>query len=249
MIAKDVGFITKRFNFRDTSIITTIYTKKFGKINGLFKGFYTNKKEFSSSLDMYTLNEFVFYPRTSDIWLVSYADIISNYCFLRSDFKKNSAASMITSVVNKATMLQDKNTKVFTLLKKTLDAIFDYPDKRIVYIFLIKFLTISGFKPEFNLCMSCHGQYENQVFFSVLAGGLLCEKCKNAYPDAHKICLETSNTISYIQNKDFSRALRVNPTHKCENEIISILKRFLEYHLSMDPFFIFSEQKPLMNSV
>jgi len=236
MITKDLGFIIKRWNFRETSLLATIYTKNYGKINGLFKGFYTFKKEFSSSLDIFTLNEFVFYPRDTEIWLVSYVDLIQEYSFLKDNLEKNMIASTFLHIINKSFPLQDKNRQVFFLLKDSLYNLMVGDEKKILYIFLIKFLTISGFKPEFNLCINCHNPYTEKVFFNTKEGGLICEKCKDLKTDSLQISLETSLTISYIQKNNFPHLMRINLTLKCEEEVVFILKKFLEHHLNFDLF-------------
>ena len=236
MITKDLGFVLKRFNFRDTSLLATIYTENFGKINGLFKAFYPYRREFTTSLDIFTLNEFIFYPRRSEIWLVSHADITCDYALLRNDFEKNITAATLIRVVDKASALHDKNKDVFNLLKDSLDNLKNESNRKIIYIFLIKFLTISGFKPEFGLCINCHVSFKDKVFFSTLKGGLLCQNCKSIKADAHLISLETSSTVEYIQRNNFPQVARINPSSKCEEEIILILQKFLAHHLNLDPF-------------
>jgi len=237
MIDKDAGFIIKRINFRETSLLASIYTMKFGKIQGLFKGFHTNKKEFSSSLDIFTLNEFVLYPRKSDIWLVSYAELIEGYDFLRKDIDRNSMAAIFVRVVDKYTALSYANPQVFYLLKCSLESLKGYSPERFIYIFMIKFLTVCGFKPEFNLCIECHRPYAGKMYFSVSSGGIICDKCRALKKDARPISPEASSTIEYIQRTGFPQVLRINPSKVCQEEINFILRGFCKYHLHIDPFF------------
>ncbi len=236
MVDKDLGYIIRRVNFRETSLLASMYTKKFGKVNGLFKGFYTRKKEFSSSLDVFTLNEFILYPRRSEIWLVSYAELLDGYDFLRRDIKKNIAASVFARVIDKGTAVLDSHPEVFFLLKNSLESLNSYDEGKLIYIFMIKFLTISGFKPEFSLCINCHCPYEEEIYFSPSSGGIICNKCKAIRKDTYPISLETSSVIHYIQHNDFPHILRISPSISCHKEIIFILQKFSQYHLHFDPF-------------
>ncbi len=236
MIDKDVGYIIKRVNFKETSLLATIYTKKFGKIQGLFKGFYTQKKEFTSSLDIFTLNEFILYPRRSEIWLVSYVELINGYDFLRKDIKKNSAASLFARIIDRCTILGDSQPDIFFLFQHSLESLNSYSTEKLVYIFLIKFLTISGFKPQFNLCINCHRPYKEKIYFSILNGGIICSRCRSKLNDAQPISVETSFVIHYIQHNDFPHILRINPSVFCQQEIIFILQKFSEYYLYLNPF-------------
>lgn len=233
-IEKDSGFILRRYNFRETSLIATLYTYRFGKIRGIFKGFYTNKKEFSSSLDVFSLNEFIFYPKKSEIWLVSQADSLAYYPYLRIDLEKAKVAAIMFNFVDKAMELWDRNEYVFGLLNNCLNLLEKQRSLKILYIFLIKFLTLSGFKPEFNHCIDCHITLTNDILFSASRGGLLCIKCALKNSDAHRISPQASKSLLYIQNTNFPLVSRLNPGVKCEEEILNILKSFVAYHFEFN---------------
>lgn len=234
MIEKALGFVIKRRPFRETSVIADIYTLGLGKITGIFKGFYTLKKEFSSSLDVLTLNEFIFYPKKSHVWLVSYADFVCGYPFLREDLNKSKIAALFVDLIDKTLPHWDKNDDIFYLLKDCLDWLGRGKDCKALYIFLIKFLTLSGFKPEFNRCIVCHREWEGEIYFSVSRGGLVCKHCCAAAPDAKKIRREVSASLQYIQDMAVPKAHRLKLTAFCEKEIFYLLGEFLLYHLEFD---------------
>jgi DNA repair protein RecO (recombination protein O) len=234
MIDKDIGFILKKYPFRDTSLIATIYTLKYGKIRGIFKGFYTFKKEFSSSLDLFTLNEFIFYPRKYELWLVSYSDLILDFPFLRENLSKAKTASLIFNILDKATGLWVSNPLIFSLIKRCLSYLNQEKELKILYIFLIKFISFCGFKPTLNECVSCFKGLEEKIFFSASYGGLVCKECSLKVKDIQVISKKTSASFSYIQKNNFPHLLRLKLTLDTEKEIIKILNGFLSYHLELD---------------
>lgn len=234
MIEKDIGFILRRFNFRETSVIATIYTLRFGKISGILKGFYTRKKEFSSPLEVFSLNEFTFYPKKREIWLVSGVDLLCDHSFLRRDHAKAQVAGMCFSLIDRVMQLWDQNPSVFDLLESTLENLENSDERKMLYMFLIKFLTLSGFKPEFNRCISCHCGLEDIVYLSVARGGLLCGRCLGSESSAQKISNEAVSSLRYIQNNDFPHLLRLKPSVLCEEEMISILRDFILFHIGFD---------------
>ncbi|MDD4294691.1 MAG: DNA repair protein RecO [Candidatus Omnitrophica bacterium] len=235
MVTKDHGFVLTRHNFRETSVIAQIFTLAHGKITGIFKGFYGIKKEFSTPLNLYTLNEFVFYPKKSEIWLMSFADIIKDYSFLRLDFEKAHTAAAMAHLINKVMPGWDPNKEIFGLYK----ACMDYLDKgkdsqRAYYVFIIKFLTESGFKPEFNRCISCGEEISKNAFFSVKKGGIICDKCVNVYGDVRRISHQAIACLRYIQKADLDTVWRLNINYACEEEILFVLRQFLVYHIDFD---------------
>ena len=234
MVAKDTGFVLKRYDFRETSLITALYTANFGKITGILKGFYTFKKEFSSTLEPFSLNEFIFYPKKRDIWLISFADLVTDYDFLRLNPAKARTAAMIFDLVDKVMLPWDKNQEVYALLNETMTSLGTNDERKALYLFLIKFLTLSGFKPEFNRCLHCHNELTQHFFFSVSHGGLICKQCGNSATDTRKLNAETVSCIRYVQNADLPQAFRLTPTFKCIDEIFYVLREFLCYHLDFD---------------
>ena len=230
MIEKDLGFVLRRFNFRDTSLIATLYTLRFGKIKGIFKGFYTLKKEFSSTLDIFSLNEFVFYPKKNEIWLISHADLVSDYGFLSKDLASAQIGTSFLNLVDKTMQIWDKNEYIFYLIDNCLRALESEDSLKTFYIFLIKFLTLSGFKPELNHCLLCKNKLEYEVFFSVSKGGLMCNYCRQKAPDVQKISQQAMRSLFYIQSTDFPLVFRLGLSSSCEDEIFYILQRFLSYH-------------------
>ncbi|MDP2924367.1 MAG: DNA repair protein RecO [Candidatus Omnitrophota bacterium] len=234
MVTKDFAFVLKRYNFRETSLLVNFYTLKFGKITGILKGFYTSKKEFSSNLDVSSLNEIIFYPKKRDIWLVSFTDLVSDYDYLRKNIAKAKVSSLFLNIIDKTMQPLDRNEHIFDLLKVCLDALGEQDERKMLYIFLIKFLTISGVKPEFNRCIVCHSAIGKEAFFSVVKGGLLCRNCYRGVDDYQKISRETISSLLYIQDNDFPFLLRLKPTCDCEKEILYILQEFLRYHLDFN---------------
>ncbi|MBP7088112.1 MAG: DNA repair protein RecO [Candidatus Omnitrophica bacterium] len=238
MVEKDLGLVLRRYDFRETSVITSLYTSRFGKIRGILKGFYTSKREFSSSLDLFSLNEIIFYPKKSEIWLVSYADLFLDYPFLRKNLVKAKTAAIFTQLIDKVMPLWDNNSYIFDLAINCLSALEEQREQKILCIFIIKLLTYSGFKPEFNHCIACRCLLDDKMFFSASRGGLLCQRCCKEAKDVQRISRQTSHSILYIQRENFPLVYRLNLSLKCEIEIIDILRSFLAYHFEFNDVFM-----------
>ncbi len=231
MVEKDIAFVLKRTDFRETSIIVTMFSRNYGKMTGILKGFYTAKKEFTSSMDTYTLNQIVFYPKQTSIWLVSFSDLLKDCPYLRTDYARNRAAAKCSEALDTVLPFWEKNEAVFRLFYLTLAALKQVEVQKAVYIFFIKLLTLCGLKPQFKTCLHCGLSLERNLFFSYSAGGLVCGRCRSFYGDAYPLLPETASSIYYIQHNNFPHVLRINPTLRCTEQILSLLDRFLAYHL------------------
>jgi len=234
MVTRDSGFLLRRYNFRETSLITVFYTRAHGKISGLLKGFYTQKKEFTTSLNIFTLNELVFYPKKRDLWLVSFADQIRDYPYLRKSYVKCLTATLFTTIIDKIMSPWDVHPEIFDLLRVCLEILGEEDELKILEVFLIKLLSLSGFEPEFTRCLRCHNPMGERVYFSVTRGGLLCDNCTAGAVDAQYINKDISSSIKYIQQTDLDKVLRLRTSSTCEKGIFYILREFILYHLDID---------------
>ena len=160
-IHKAEAIIIHRRDFRETSLIVNFYTREFGKISGLLKGIRAEPAKFASTIEPFSFNDIVFYKKpSSSLHLVSQADIRDNFTPLRQDISKIGAASVMMEMVDALMQLEDKNEEIFNLTLMSLKelAVTGNPDK-ILTIFKIKMLSLSGFKPHFDSCVSCAIRY------------------------------------------------------------------------------------------
>ena len=234
MVSRDNGFLLRRYNFRETSLIAVFYTREHGKISGLLKGFYTQKKEFTTSLNIFTLNELVFYPKKRDLWLVSFADQIKDYPYLRKSYAKCLTAALFTTIIDKIMSPWDVHPEIFDLLGVCLDSLKEEDELKVLEVFLIKLLSLSGFEPEFTRCLRCHNPMGVRVYFSASRGGLLCGNCTIGVNDAQYINKDISSSIKYIQDTGLDKVLRLRTSSTCEKGIFDILREFIMYHLDID---------------
>ena len=174
MIVKDLGIIIKRTNFRETSVLVNIFTKNHGKISGILKGFYRGKKEFTSSLDIFTLNEILFYP-TRGLSLISSIDLLKEFPYLYTDYNKAFIAAKFIKAIDKLLPYEEKNKEIFSLIYLSLSALRDFSPQKVFYVFFIKFLNFSGLKPNFTSCSKC-GKSVNKIrFFDAYGGCIVCK--------------------------------------------------------------------------
>ena len=230
MIVKDLGIVIKRTNFRETSVLVDIFTKNHGKISGILKGFYRGKKEFTSSLDIFTLNEILFYP-SRRLSLISAVDLVKDFSYLSKDYKKAFIAAKFIKAIDKLLPYGERNEEIFSLIYLSLSALKENSFQKIFYIFFIKFLNFSGLRPNLANCIKCERPVDKLLFFDASGGGIVCKYCSKFYNNIEVINPKTAAFIDYIQREKFIFALRVAPDEDTEKEILHLLNIFFQYHL------------------
>lgn len=234
MILKTEAIVLKIYNYRETSMICTFFSKDFGKIRCLFKGIRKDPKKFASNLNLFSHNEIIFYKkRNSDLHLASQCDLIKDFKDIRADFKKTSLTSYAIELIDSIMPIEDKNEEVFKLLLDCIESVSAHATdaEKIIHFFQIKLLILSGFKPHFDSCIVCNKRISDKASFSLRLGGLICLKCLDRDRQSHDILKGTIASIMHVESSDWQRALNLGLSNKVKSELRSILFNFLSVHL------------------
>jgi len=233
MIVKTEGIVLKSFDFRETSRIATFLTRDFGKVKGVLKGIRKDPRKFHSSIDNFSLNEIVYYQyRNSDIHLISHCDMKDFYTGLRQDLERMTAASYATELIDNLMPVEEQNIEIYDLMKSFLKSLQTTPDvSKLVQTFQIKILSLSGFKPHLETCVSCSNMVSQSPRFSLRLGGLLCGGCQDSVGEATPISLGAVASILHIQKNNWDAALRLGMQPFIKNELKYVLNHFLVFHL------------------
>ncbi len=233
-IQKSEAIVLSRYNFRETSLIANFYTRYFGKVNGILKGIRKEPGKFASNLEPFSYNDLIFYKnRSSALHLVSQCDVKDNFHNIRNNINKIAAAGLMMELTAAIMPLEDKNEEVFHLILECLRELEagNTPEK-IIVIFKIKMLALSGFKPHFDSCVCCDQKIENaQSKFSLSLGGLLCSRCYQKDTRTRSIFRGTIASILYIERNALKVNLNLGMNPQIKRELGIILNSFLEFHL------------------
>jgi len=235
-IHKTEGIILRRMDFRETSIIVDFYTRDFGKLSGILKGIRKEPAKFASPVEVSSYNDIIFYrSRTSSLHLVSACELKNSFFKIRTDMMKAGIQGIMMELVATVMQTEDKNEEVFSLTLECLKELelTNNPHK-IETIFKIKMLSLSGFKPHFDSCVSCDTRILGQSKFSLSRGGLLCEKCYFKDLSARSIFRGTIASILHIERNNFKSNLNLGLNPLVKKELDIILNAFLNFHLEKE---------------
>lgn len=235
-INRTPALVLNRRDFRETSLIADLYTREFGKISGILKGIRGEPAKFASTIEPFSHNEIIFYrKRNSGLHLISQADIVENFDCIRQDIAKVSVSSFMMELLGALMPAEDKNEEVFDLSLACLQELqgTNNPAK-IMTIYKIKMLSLSGFKPHFDSCISCLGRILGESKFSLSLGGLLCPGCYKKDLSSRHIFRGTVASILHIEKNDFKNTLNLGMNPQIKKELEIILNAFLNFHLEKE---------------
>lgn len=235
-IHKTEAIVLRRMDFRETSLIVDLYTRDFGKLSGLLKGIRSEPDKFASRLEVSSHNDVIFYKKVNtSLHLVSACDLKDNFFNIRQSILKAGLMGVMMELIASVMQPEDKNEEVFNLALECLKELenTNSPEK-VITIFKIKMLSLSGFKPHFDSCVSCSNRIFGQSKFSLSLGGLLCEECSHKDTSSRSIFRGTIASILYIEKNNFRNNLNLGLNPQIKKELDLILNAFLNFHLEKE---------------
>ena len=182
MVSKTNGIVLNYIKYKETSIISKIYTKEFGLKSYLINGVRTKKGKFNiSSFQPLSLLELVVYEnKNSQIGRIKELKFDKIYFTNHHVQKKISICLFISEVLLKLITFQVPDKNQFNFVRNSLielDKIVDnYENFHI--IFLIKFSKYLGFEIS-NISDFSNIKFENELVISFLSEIIISEYSSN----------------------------------------------------------------------
>jgi len=235
-LCKSEAIVLNRREFRETSLIADFYTRDFGKVSGILKGIRAEQGKFASNVEPFSYNEIIFYQkRSSGLHLISSCDLRESFAEIRQSMVKTGMGNFMMELVGAIMQAEDKNEDIFGLALSCLNELrASLNPEKILTIFKIKMLSLSGFKPHFDSCVLCDEKISGQSKFSLTLGGLLCQKCMQKDLAARSIFRGTIASIMHIERNDLKANLNLGLNPQIKKELEVILNAFINFHLEKE---------------
>ncbi|MCM8784643.1 MAG: DNA repair protein RecO [Candidatus Omnitrophica bacterium] len=227
------GFVLKKINFRETSVILTLFTKEFGKIKGILKGVRKEK----SKIPPLTFSEGAYistfiYKRKSELNLLSSPSLINFFYF--EDKLSFTIFLYILKLIDLFTPELQKEENIFYLIEHTVESLKQNKKKYIVFLFFkIKFIEFLGYGIKVDSCSLC-GKESKKYFFSPKKGGLLCEKCRKEDLNCVKISNKLISIIRFIKRVYLKNFEFLKISKKDAEKINYLCNLVFYYHSNLD---------------
>ncbi len=237
---KTSGVVLRIAEYSESSQIITLWTKDFGKLQGIAKGARRQKGGGGAGMDLLNLCEIVFAKKPSPaLNIIASWQVADDFRGLRSDLNRLYAAMYVAEFVSRATDEGDAEPGIFRLLVSFLRAL----DKGTnVYPALLRFeillLEAVGLAPHTDGCVACgkelarrpSGGPDKAARFSPGAGGALCWNCSHGHADAVAASLDTLNAMELLSAKR-TPSSQLNLSGGTILQVRLLLDEHIAYHL------------------
>jgi len=226
------AIVLRQYPYRETSVLVTCLTDRFGKIKGLVKGLRdAQRPRYRSAMEPLTLNRIVFYDtRTSHLHLISQCELLGGYDQLTRDLDVMQSACSCAELTDVVVEVDEPQPAIFRLLRETLQRLAS-GERRLASVrihFILRLLRLAGFHPQLDECTGCAQQpRDHHAFWSARQGGLVCERCLHQDPQAEVI--PPAVLEAFVECAEAEGPNRVDPQQT--EAIQGYLDQFLQWHL------------------
>lgn len=225
------AIILKSIRAREADRVLTLYTRQEGKKRVIAHGVEKPTSRKRGAVQPFACSRLML-RRGRDLDSVSQGEGLEIFPKLRQSLEGLARASYLAELVDAFSMDGDPNPLVFDLLRNTFRVLGRDHDFVALRAFEIKLLTLLGYRPGLENCVSCGASSEKGViYFSVEQGGIICEQCRPAISGAVQISRGALANLKALMHWEMARLYQLRINTAAGKEMKSIVGRFIEYHL------------------
>lgn len=221
---RDEGVVLRTWKLGEADRIVVIFTKGHGKVRAVAKGVRKTKSKFGARLEPTSHVSLQFYEgRELDI--VTQAESIDHFRAIREDLDKLGRAVTMLEAVDQLAQEREPNPALLRMLLGAMATLSADASPLVVPGFFLKLLSLEGFRPVVDECVSC-GATTDLVAFDLDTGGVLCHRCRRGTP----ISPGALELLQRVLGGGLAGALR-EPSSPATHDLEVLATRALEHHL------------------
>lgn len=185
------ALVLKTVDFSESSLIVTLFTRKYGKIQAIAKGGRRLKSSFENALDILS-QVFVAFIRkhTDSLDILTEAKRQKRFSPTSQNFAGLYAGYYLIELLNLGTAEYDPMPELYDKAAAAIDSFAEGTGvMRALILFEWQFLTVLGLQPSLDRCAECgepagtatiaatREEYR-PVRFGLLSGGVVCNQCR-----------------------------------------------------------------------
>lgn len=231
---KTKGIIIAEKVMSDFDKMLTILTPNMGKIECVAKGSRRPKSLLMAGTQFLCFGDYMLY-KGGENYSMNSCETIELFYNIRTDLDKLKYAVYITKIINDVTTENQNNYKILQLYLNTLYVISN-TDKDLEFvtsIFRLRLLSIIGYRPEIEECITCK-EKENLTKFSIRDNGFKCTACGKQDKGAIDMSETTKDAIRYIILSDAKKIYSFQVPKESIEELKIISRLYLTEKLEKE---------------
>jgi DNA repair protein RecO (recombination protein O) len=225
----------------DYDKIITFFTVRRGKISVIAKGAKKSIKRFAGVLELFSVLNLVWsYGRGRGLPILKEALLVNPFEEIRTNITRTAYASCWCELVYAWMEQGQRQVSLYRLLEYTLEQLNsgNLSEHTLHITFQLRFMTMIGFRPNFDHCNICRTPLERFgrpiVVFDVRRGGVLCDKCAPEKGGPFYLSMGTVKLLCWALNAPTGKLNRLRFSRQAIGESLMALEAFVPYYLGKE---------------
>jgi len=236
------AILLRRLDYGDFDVIVTFFSLERGKLSLIAKSAKKSTKRFAGVLELFSeLQILAGSGRGKGLPVLQEAVLKQPFSAIRSDYKKTAYASYWSELIYNWIEERFKQVALYYLFEHVLyglDAGKTAPAVLNI-LFQMRFLTLSGHRPNFSHCSICGVALEDiksdTVAVNLQRGGILCGNCSTSPSPRISLAKGTIKQLLWVESGKLAKTTRIKFIKPALEESTRFLEEFVCYHLGKEP--------------
>jgi DNA repair protein RecO (recombination protein O) len=201
---KALAIVVRGTDWSETSRITTLFTREFGKVRALAKGGRRLKSNFDCAFDLLSVCQIVFLRKAhGGLDLLTEARLEEQFPILRHDLHALYAGYYIAELLADGTQDYDPHPALFDAALENLRKLGKQVGaKDVATAFELAWLRELGYSPRLDACATCGREVLGEAAFSPAAGGVVCPACAPQATDRRWLAPASLTALRRLANEN-----------------------------------------------
>jgi len=236
------AILLRRLDYGDFDVIITFFTLERGKLSLIAKSAKKSTKRFAGVLELFSeLQILADFGRRKGLAVLQEAVLKQPFSAIRADYKKTAYASYWSELIYNWIEENFKQVALYYLFEHVL---YELDSGKITpsalnILFQMRFLTLSGHRPNFSHCSLCRLALENiqndNIAVNLERGGIVCGKCSSGAVSRMSLAKGTIKQLLWVESGKLAKAGRIKFTQPALDESTNFLEEFVCFHLGKQP--------------
>jgi DNA repair protein RecO (recombination protein O) len=222
MKSKTEAIIISSMNLGDADKLVSFFSLERGMLKGVAKNARKSFKRFGAGLESFTLVRLHLYEREhQELVRIESSEIIEQHASVGCDLGRAAAGAVMLELVREMSPLGERNAPAFLLLSHVLHLLDEGEEPLfLLSVFMIKFLSLLGYQPKLDHCLSCGTRPKGEAQFLPMKGGILCPSClvSSGEPQV-RLSAGAVGFYYHVLKMDMEKVSRLKPSHNIIQEL------------------------------
>lgn len=225
------GVVLKAIPYRETSKIIHLLTRELGKISVMIRGAYRSNNRMGLITEVFSMGTFYVSEGQGDFYYLNEVDLYSTNYGMRMDYRRLLVASYMMEVIEKTSHSALIDEKVFDMVVVALADLAEREGNFEAFLvaFMLKWATLTGYRPELFYCAICGDDEGHVAGFSIEAGGLVCRNCRQRTP-LHRVDKAMVDAMKFLLYRPFRQVDDVDWDEFMLKAMYQMLESYILYH-------------------